>query len=296
MFRLSGQGRQLPRDRCIDPGASERCNRVADTPVHERDAVHLHHRRPRAQPQPVLGLGLERDTHLQEAQRHLLQEQATEFGLVEGALLGLGSAGRRFQGALVDELAQLGRVGPRKFLDLPCAQVAQVAHQAHQLVVAEQREYATPGPLGVALEPSEQVHHASRMRPAIQHVPGLNQDGASTDPAIASVDDLRFTKDGSKGVISPVHVANGHDAFARSNIAERIRGRGWSSPGLRRRILGRDRSSSGPGGPEGSEGRQRCGCCDPRHASVGHESRAAAHRSSRGGTRRRSPWRRATWP
>ena len=92
--------------------------------------------------------------------------------------------------------------------------VARLADQVHHLVIAEQREGAAAGVLGLVLERHQQVEHRARAFAAIHVVAGLNQLRAAAGPLAAAVVEAGDLQDRLEAVDAAVDVADGDDARA----------------------------------------------------------------------------------
>jgi hypothetical protein len=97
-------------------------------------------------------------------------------------------------------------------------------------VIAQQRVHLPAGFRGFAFELAQQIEHLPRLGAPIEHVAGLDQDGAPARPAAPRVDQPRLAQDRRELVERAVDVANGDDALRGLDRAD-VR----AGPGLRER-------------------------------------------------------------
>ena len=114
-------------------------------------------------------------------------------------------------------------------------------------MIADERMHLPPGPRRVGFQAPQQVEHAFRVGPAIEHVTGLDQHGAAAAPAAIAADETRLAQDGDERVKRAVDVANGDDALGRRDVTRR-------DFGLRRRPR-RGQRENGEGGGQSRSNR-----------------------------------------
>jgi hypothetical protein len=85
-------------------------------------------------------------------------------------------------------------------------------------VVADERHHATARTFGFTLELAEQIQRASSLRPAIDEIAGLDQDGAAADPPLPVVDELRGLQNLDEPLVRAVNVSDCDYAVRRREI------------------------------------------------------------------------------
>src|SRR5690606_16729816 len=90
--------------------------------------------------------------------------------------------------------------------------VAEVACQVHDLVIAEQQVDAPASFERLLLETHQQVHHLARIRSPIEDIPGNDQVSNAAIPGF-TVQDPRVLQGPQHGRVGAVDVADGHDAI-----------------------------------------------------------------------------------
>ena len=116
------------------------------------------------------------------------------------------------------------------------ADVAQVAHDVHDFVVAEHDVHRAAGRARLALEPHQQVEHLARIRAAVDEVAEAHELRIAACPAQFAVHDTLRAQERRERVKGAVHVRESHDAAGafdaiRGIVAGRAAGRGHDGDG-----------------------------------------------------------------
>jgi hypothetical protein len=181
--------------------------------VHEHAAADLDGDRPPAQPAAV-GAARPKRLAVLDAARRIGRHPGLLSAVVGGRRLVGPGAGAGFDQALV--LAPAALAGFRGLAvgeggaDLGRG-VAQVAEQVHHLVIAEHLLDAPFRLRGVALEGHHHVQHAAHLGAAIGEVPGLDEGGGATGPALAVVAEAGRLQDRGQAGQAAMDVADGDD-------------------------------------------------------------------------------------
>ena len=130
--------------------------------------------------------------------------------------------GRPLGVAVAHPVAQIGGLSVLKRLELAGADVAPVAHDAHEFVVADERVHAPASGRRFALESDEEIHHLPRVRSAIEHVTRLHQARPASNPPLASVDQSGRTQHAHKPVVCAVDVPDGHDPLRGRDVTRKL--------------------------------------------------------------------------
>src|SRR4029079_5750256 len=230
--------------------------------MQEQDAVDARDRRALPHPGAVLTLGLEREAHLEAAERDFLHELFAIHRRIERLPLGLGVLLRFSAEHAQGALAKIGRIPVLERIGLALAHIAPVGDEPHQLVIPKQRIHAATRALCLALQLPQQVERLSRVRPTVEDVAGLHQYRLLAAPAVAVVDDARGTKNRDELVECAMDVTDCHDAFGGLDVAGKI-GR-LRSALLRRGSDTREgerqkrRKNEAANGTRGTSGRAKC--------------------------------------
>ena len=89
--------------------------------------------------------------------------------------------------------------------------IAKIAIEIHDLVIAQQQMHAAVAAASLFLEPHDQVHDLARLRASIQQVTREYQVCLAAAPCKAAVEDFRCLKRLDQGIVGTVNITNGDD-------------------------------------------------------------------------------------
>ena len=89
--------------------------------------------------------------------------------------------------------------------------VAEIADDVHDFMIAGEDDGLADGALGLLLEPHQQIHHLAHVGAAVGVVAGLHPDRAPTAPLQRIVDEAGAAEDGGDPVVETMNVADGDE-------------------------------------------------------------------------------------